>query len=160
MRTLSVDDNLILELHVRELISHTVMWSFVQRVLKFNSLSAYLLSVVLSVSYSTRLGAIIERYDIHDFLKSLSHEERLQSILRNCRQCGMYTNSYDLAGFIVRPIAWSCMNVINCASDDCREHFSSAAQYLSTLNKNQWSSVSCEWVNCFVAVNLSPVSVR
>ena len=101
-----------------------------------SSLSAYLSSVVLSVSYSTRLGAIIKRYDIHDFWKSLSHEERLQSILRNCRQCGMY-NSYDLAGFILRPFAWSCMNVINSAFDDCREHFSSAAQYLSTLYKNQ-----------------------
>ena len=136
MRSLSVDDNLILELHVRELISHAIMWLFVQRVLKVNSLSAYLSSVVLSVSYSTRLGAIIKRYDIHDFWKSLSHEERLQSILRNCRQCGMY-NSYDLAGFILRPFAWSCMNIINSAFDDCREHFSSAAQYLSTLYKNQ-----------------------
>ena len=67
MRSLSVDDNLILELHVRELISHAIMWLFVQRVLKVNSLSAYLSSVVLSVSYSTRLGAIIKRYDIHDF---------------------------------------------------------------------------------------------
>ena len=49
MRSLSVDDNLILELHVRELISHAIMWLFVQRVLKVVCLPIYRPSFFQSV---------------------------------------------------------------------------------------------------------------
>ena len=58
MCNLSVDVSLMVEPHVRVLVSHVVLCSV---------LSAYLPSVVLSVSYSVRLGAIIKRYDMHDF---------------------------------------------------------------------------------------------
>ena len=68
MCNLSVDVSLMVEPHVRVLISQSC-GSLLSAALKFNNiLSAYLLSVVLSVSYSVRrLGAIIKRYDMHDF---------------------------------------------------------------------------------------------
>lgn len=61
MRKLSVDVSHIVAC---SRVNQSVMWLFIQRVFKVNSLSAYLLSVVVSVSYSTRLEATIERYDI------------------------------------------------------------------------------------------------
>lgn len=52
----------------------------------------------------------------------LSHDERDFSlfyiIVDNVVCIRIHNHQYDLASFILRPFAWSCMNIINSASDD------------------------------------------